>query len=251
MKTSPKKIITVLFKNQLLGLITGVIIGMLLGAIVMLGGPDNHIPIPMEEFPEAPWRTPSTKGVRVVTSTPFARFEIHQVEVEKKDEKGGVLSKTLIPDWLWVDEREHVNVLVHLKEENKYLVYRQMKYGFKEPKLAIIGGLFADDEGENDAEACAKREVLEETGLVAEEMKFLGRYRVQANRGGGHLNIFIARNCVKAPASLLPHDFENDLEERNELKLTRQELIEEVQRHEVGEAQWLAAILMGLLNQPE
>ena len=250
MKTSFKTIVTILVKNQLLGLITGLILGLIIGAIAMLGGPDNHIAIPMEEFHEAAWRTPNTKGVRVVTSTPFARFEIHQVEVENKDERG-VITKKLIPDWLWVDEREHVNILVHLKEENKYLLYRQMKYGLKEPKLAIIGGLFADEEGENDAETCAKRELLEETGLVAEEMKFLGRYRVQVNRGGGHLNIFLARNCVKAPANILPRDFENDLEERNELKLTRQELIDEVQRHEVGEAQWLATILMGLLGHSE
>ncbi len=245
MGVNPRKIATVMFKNQWLGLITGLFIGLLIGAISMLVGPDNHIAIPMEQFHEAAWRTSKTKGVRVVTSTPFARFEIHQVEVENKDEMG-VVHKTLIPDWLWVDEREHVNVLVHLKEENKFLLYRQMKYGLKEPKLAIIGGLFADEEGENDAEVCAKRELLEETGLIAEEMKFLGRYRVQVNRGGGHLNIFLAKNSVRAPKSMLPHDFENDLEERNELKLTRAELMEEVRSHEVGEAQWLATIMMGL-----
>lgn len=39
----------------------------------------STIPIPMDAFPEPAWRTPQTLGVRTVTSTPFARFEIHQV----------------------------------------------------------------------------------------------------------------------------------------------------------------------------
>src|SRR5690348_8198203 len=38
------------------------------------------LPIPMDPFPEPAWRTPNTLNVKVVTSTPFARFEIHQVK---------------------------------------------------------------------------------------------------------------------------------------------------------------------------
>ena len=241
---SPSKLIGIVIRHQAVGLITGLIIGLIIGSLAMLSGYDNHIPIPMETFPGEHWITPQTKGVRTVTSTPFARFEIHQVEVET--EVHGVMQKTIIPDWLWTDEVDHVNILVHLKEENKYLLYKQMKYGLRKPSLAVVGGLFA--EGETDGEPCAKRELLEETGLIAEEMKFLGKYRVQVNRGGGHLHVFLAKNCVKAPANMLPHDFENDYEVRNEIKLNREELIVEVKKHEVGEAQWLACILMGLLD---
>lgn len=45
------------------------------------GGP---ISIPMEEFPEPQWRTPATLAVRTITSTPFARFEIHKVKTGDK-----------------------------------------------------------------------------------------------------------------------------------------------------------------------
>jgi hypothetical protein len=63
------------------------------------------IPIPMEEFPEEPWRTPSTLGARTVVSTPYARFEVHQVKTE---------SGVVVNDWLWTDERSHVNILVRI-----------------------------------------------------------------------------------------------------------------------------------------
>lgn len=62
------------------------------------------IPIPLEEFPEPAWRTPSTLDARTVVSTPFARFEIHKVRTE---------SGVVVNDWLWTDERSHVNILVH------------------------------------------------------------------------------------------------------------------------------------------
>lgn len=131
----------------------------------------NGIVVPMEEFPEPAWRTPGTLAVRTVTSTPFARFEIHKVRTE---------SGEIVNDWLWTDERSHVNILVHLKEENKYLLFNQKKYGLDKKYLAVIGGLF--NKGET-AEECARRELLEETGLEPEQLVNLGAYRVQVNRG--------------------------------------------------------------------
>jgi hypothetical protein len=44
----------------------------------------GSISIPMEEFPEPQWRTPATLAVRTITSTPFARFEIHKVKTGDK-----------------------------------------------------------------------------------------------------------------------------------------------------------------------
>ena len=126
----------------------------------------DRIPIPMEPFPEPRWITNQTLAVRTVTSTPFARFEIHKVQTE---------SGAIIEDWLWTDERSHVNILVHLKEEDKYLLFYQKKYGLKEPKYAAIGGLYNPGD---TPDGCAKRELLEETGLQAQEMVNLGAYIV-------------------------------------------------------------------------
>jgi ADP-ribose pyrophosphatase len=193
----------------------------------------SGIPIPLEEFPEAPWRTSSTLAVRTITSTPFARFEIHKVLTE---------SGETVNDWLWTDERSHVNILVHLKDEDKYLMFHQKKYGLEKAYYAVIGGLF--NAGETGLQ-CATRELLEETGLEAGTLVSLGRYRVQVNRGGGILYAYLAKNCVKAKNRKISDDYEK----QEHRKLTRDELIKVTLAGEVGEAQWVAAVALGLLHE--
>ena len=80
----------------------------------------------------------------------------------------------IVDDWMWTDERSHVNVLVHLKKENKYLLFYQKKYGLEKPAYATLGGLFKKGE---TAMECATRELEEETGLVAEDMVPLGKVK--------------------------------------------------------------------------
>lgn len=191
------------------------------------------IEIPMESFPEPAWRTPQTLATRTITSTPFARFEIHQVRTE---------SGEIINDWLWTDERSHVNILVHLKNENKYLLFHQMKYGLDKPKYAAIGGLFNNGD---TPELCARRELLEETGLETNELIDLGKYRVQVNRGGGILYAFLAKNCVISKNSKKSDDYEK----QEHRIVSREELINISLNGEIGEAQWLATIALGLLYE--
>lgn len=93
----------------------------------------------------------------------MTRFELHQVKTE---------SGVVVDDWMWTDERSHVNILVHLKKEDKYLMFFQKKYGLESPAYATLGGLF--NVGET-ALQCATRELEEEAGLVAGEMVSLGR----------------------------------------------------------------------------
>jgi ADP-ribose pyrophosphatase YjhB (NUDIX family) len=196
-----------------------------------LGG-GSDIPIPFEKFPEPAWRTPNTISARTVTSTPFARFEIHQVRTE---------SGAVVNDWLWTDERSHINMLIHLKEEDKYMLFHQKKYGLKEAKYATLGGLF--NEGETP-EQCARRELLEEAGLEAEELVSMGAYRVQVNRGGGILHAFLARNAF--PSS--KRSKSDDYEKQEKRLLTREELLGVALSGEVGEAQWVATVALGLLH---
>ena len=69
------------------------------------------------------------------------------------------------------------------------------------------------------------------------------------NRGGGFLHIYLAKNCVKASPAALQKigKFENDYEDQSEVKLTRKQLIKQIKNQQIGEAQWLACVLMGLL----
>lgn len=187
-------------------------------------------------FPEEPWVVEgATLARKVVAETPFARFEVHRVKTETGE---------IINDWLWTDERSHVNILVHIKDENKYLMFSQRKYGLKEDKLAVIGGLCNFDK--ETAEECASRELLEETGLEATELVNLGAYRVQVNRGGGILYAFLAKNSVKSAKA---HDRDGEYEKQTTKKMTSNELIQAALRGEVGEAQWVAAVALGLLYE--
>jgi 8-oxo-dGTP pyrophosphatase MutT (NUDIX family) len=194
---------------------------------------ENGISIPMQAFPEPAWRTPSTLAVRTVTSTPFARFEIHKVRTE---------SGKIVNDWLWTDERAHVNILVHMKKENKYMLFHQMKYGLTKPHYATVGGLF--NPGDTPL-TCAKRELLEEAGLESNEMVYLGAYRVQVNRGGGILHAFYARNCIKSH-TWKPSD---DYETQEKRYLDRDELLKVMLGGEMGEVQWLATVATALLHE--
>ena len=87
--------------------------------------------------------------------------------------------------------------------------------------------------------------MLEETGLETNELISLGRYRVQVNRGGGILYAFLARNCVKSKLKKFSDDYEKQLVR----KLTREELIKATLNGEIGEAQWVAAVALGLLSE--
>merc|ERR1711871_18484 len=110
--------------------------------------------------------------------------------------------------------------------------------------FALIGGLF--NEGETDGKAVAKRELLEETGLEAEELIDLGKYRVQVNRGGGHLYAYYAKNSYKSSKTFKE---DNDYEKQAHIKLTRDELIDITLSGEIGEAQWAATAALALLYE--
>ena len=194
---------------------------------------DPYIPNDFDAFPEPAWRPENLISATTVASTPFARFEVHKVKTETGE---------IVPDWLWTDERSHVNILVHVKSVDRYLLFRQRKYGLDRPRLALVGGLF--NEGETP-EQCAARELLEETGFIAGELVNLGAYRVQVNRGGGILHAFLAKDCVKSAK----HKYSDDYEKQVQLYFDHEELISEVLNGNVGEAQWVATAALGLLHR--
>lgn len=131
-------------------------------------------------------------------------------------------------------------VKVHLKHENKYLMFYQKKYGLDHPAYATVGGLF--NVGETPEE-CAHRELLEETGLITDRMIPLGKYRVQVNRGGGYLYAYLAYNCTKSPTRLVSDDYEK----QQIHLLSHQELLRLTREGKIGEAQWAATTALGLL----
>jgi 8-oxo-dGTP pyrophosphatase MutT (NUDIX family) len=236
--SSPRKQTIASIVSLLVAFLLGLTIGLSIGkkgskSDISL---NSDIIVPMDPFPEPAWRPQSLLGYKTVASTPFARFEIHKVKTETGE---------IINDWLWTDERSHVNILVHLKESDKYLLFHQKKYGLDQAKYAVVGGLF--NVGESDPSLVAHRELLEEAGLVTDQMYSTGSYRVQVNRGGGILHTFLAKNCVPAKLGGKTPQFEKDYEKQEVKLLTTNQLIDITLRGDVGEAQWVAAVALGLL----
>ncbi|NLE49851.1 MAG: NUDIX hydrolase [Chloroflexi bacterium] len=130
-----------------------------------------------------------------------------------------VLSNTVLLDcspWLRV-YREHVRLpnghelddyyridmpdwaqIFAVTEDGHVPMVRHYKHGAGVTSLELPAGYL--DEGEAPDEA-ARRELLEETGLVADEWRALGSYFIDGNRGCGATHIFLARGArqVRAP----------------------------------------------------
>jgi ADP-ribose pyrophosphatase YjhB (NUDIX family) len=174
-----------------------------------------------------PWSNERTISVKTIGETKFARCDVHTVRSED--------GKSIIDDWLFMEEMDAVNVAV-VTENGNFVVFEQGKYAIPGSTLSPVGGFV--NAGEAPWES-AKREVMEELGLGSrkslEQMKnvggtipdrtafsaapkmprtvdqfnlakgdvsddsdwiYLGRYRTAANRGAGFLYTYLLKNAV-------------------------------------------------------
>ena len=173
-----------------------------------------------------PWRTKARKTV--LDKKPWLTVEQHTVELPDGQ---------LIPDWMWVIMPDYVNV-VALTEDERFIFFRQVKYGIEETTLGVIGGFV--NEGEEPL-AAAQRELLEETGYEAPNWLSLGSYLVDPNRGIATGHLFLA---CQARYVMLPDA--DDLEEQELLLLTRTELETALKRGEIKVLAWAAAVAFAL-----
>jgi ADP-ribose pyrophosphatase len=150
------------------------------------------------------WKTISRKVI--LDYSKFLMVEEHTVELPNGQ---------VIPDWPWVITPDFVNV-VAVTQDDKFLCFRQTKYGIEGDSLAPVGGFI--EPGEEPLTA-AQRELLEETGYEATAWTSLGSYRVDANRGAGMAYFFLAQGAHRV-AEASP----DDLEEQELLLLSRAEM---------------------------
>lgn len=160
----------------------------------------------------------------------FARFEMHQVRM-----KDGSLR-----EWAWFEEPEQVNVAVQMEDTGRVAIFKQSKYGLPGISLAPVGG--GVDHGESALDA-AKRETQEEMHLECSRWTYLGRYRVDTNRGLGFTNQFLSQGCVHLENSL---DNPYDLESQSVTTISVAELRLQVELGAFQEIKWIATMSMAL-----
>jgi ADP-ribose pyrophosphatase len=122
-----------------------------------------------------------------------------------------------------IDMPDHA-IIVALTIEDRIVVERNYKHGPRRVCINLPAGYLEPGEDPMDA---AKRELLEETGYVAEDWSFLGAFVEDGNRGCGQAHIYLSRRArrIAEPAS-------GDLEDMVIDLLTLPELFEAARRGE-------------------
>ena len=87
--------------------------------------------------------------------------------------------------------------------ENKFVIVRQYRHGSKKISMEFPGG--ALEKGE-DASEGAKRELLEETGYMCENLTLLGSFSPNPALMSNRVHIFLAENLKKIADQELDND---------------------------------------------
>ena len=173
-----------------------------------------------------PWNTKTRRTI--LDQRPWLVVENHAVELP---------DGRLIPDWPWIITPDYVNVVAVTADE-RFLCFRQVKYGLEGTTLGIVGGFV--EEGEKPMQA-ARREMLEETGYESTDWIPLGSYRVDPNRGVAMGHLYLARQA----RYVTPRNAD-DLEEQELLLLSRSEMEMALARGEFKVLAWAASVAFAL-----
>jgi|SRR5208283_1834441 len=158
----------------------------------------------------------------------FLKVELHEV---------GLPDGRRIADWPWLITPDYANVLARTSD-GRFLCFRQTKYAVDGVTLAPVGGFL--EPGEDPLHG-AQRELREETGYESPEWHALGCSVVDANRGAGSANLFLALDAERTGQPVA-----DDLEQQELLLLSRAKLEEALDRGEFKVLAWVTVIALGL-----
>lgn len=175
-----------------------------------------------------PWKTLSRKTILDCGD----RLKVEHHEVELPDGQ-------IIDDWIWINSPDFA-IVVAVTQSEKFLIFRQMKYGVGGLTLAPVGGYLHEEEKPLEG---AKRELREETGYSSDEWISLGDYCVGGNRNIAKAHLFLALN-----ARFVGETESDDLEEMELLHLSRKEVESALEKGEFKALAWGAAVAMALLR---
>ncbi len=128
-----------------------------------------------------PWRIVSSE-YRI--NTKFLRLRADRVE----------LPSGVIVDEYFVRESRGFCVIFSLTAENDVLLVRQYKHGAAQIVTELPAGMI--DPGESP-EACAARELAEETGYTGAPPEFVRTFLADPTNATAHFHVFVVRDAVR------------------------------------------------------
>jgi ADP-ribose pyrophosphatase len=127
-----------------------------------------------------PWRV--LASTELLNRPPWLRVSAEHVRLPNGYE---------IADFYRIDMPEWAQVFA-LTEDGRVAMIEQYKHGPGVVSLELPAGYLEPGE---DPERAARRELREETGLAADDWRYLGRYFTDGNRGCGATHIFLVRRA--------------------------------------------------------
>lgn len=171
-----------------------------------------------------PWKV--LKSTEIFSAEPWIKLSVDQV---------------LLPDGRVVDDYHQIklqeHVVIFAETVGKEVVaIRLYKHGAGKVSLVLPAGGIEDGE---EPLACAKRELLEETGYASKEWASLGSFVSHGNYGCGKGHLFRARD-----AQQIAEPNAGDLETIEVVLMRQGEMLEAVGRGEVAGLGTVAAIAL-------
>jgi ADP-ribose pyrophosphatase len=180
----------------------------------------------MNREPLEPWHTLERRTV--IEHSPWVNVWEEQVQLP---------DGRVIEGWLTF-EMPDVAVIFAMTDDEHVVVERSYRHGLRGVTLSLPAGHVEPDE---QPQAAAQRELLEETGYIADEWDSLGSFIRDSNHGCGRVFLYLARNArsVAEPDT-------DDLEEIRVELIQLNELLLAVRRGEFASLGSAAAIGLAL-----
>lgn len=139
--------------------------------------------------------------------------------------------------WREVVHHPGASAVVAIDEDNRIIMEKQFRYALEDYLLEIPAGKL--DAGE-DPLVCAKRELEEETGIVAAEWISLGTIATSPGFCNEVIHLFVAKGLSKGEI----HWDEDEYVEVE--RYTFEELLQRIQEEKIKDSKTLSALLLAM-----